>query len=157
MPPSPPMMAHLLSLGTQSKDAAQALKTEWYICVCALVLCVRVTESERQQDRDRKKEVLSLAISAARLSICVCQPVFVTGAPGFVLASERVFIHISAGRRIACQSTSARETRLPACLPCNINNRRCHNPNLTSPQPASEQHRWYMGTSGLPLCYRFSA
>lgn len=34
VPPSPPMMAHLLSLGTQSKDAAQALKTERHISGC---------------------------------------------------------------------------------------------------------------------------
>lgn len=65
--------------------------------VCALVslyACVCISPTVRDNRTGTEKEVLSLAISAARLSICVCQPVFVTGAPAFVLASERVFIHI---------------------------------------------------------------
>lgn len=67
----------------------------------------------------------------------------------FVLASERVFIHILTEDALACQSTSAGEKApLAACLPCSINNASRHNPNLTSPWPASEQHQWYMGTSG---------
>lgn len=58
--------------------------------------CVRACVSLRVRDNRTQtgKEVLSLTISAARLSICVCQPVFVTGAPASVLASERVCIHI---------------------------------------------------------------
>lgn len=152
MPPSPPVMAHLLSLGTQSKDAAQALKTEWYVCgsvrlpPCA---CMCASPRVRGNRTETEREVLSLTISAARLNICVCQPAFVTGAPAFVLAAERVYPYLD-GRRAGCQSTSA-------CLRCSINNISCHNPNLTSPPPASEQHQWYMGTSGRPLCYRFSA
>lgn len=58
MPPSPPMMAHLLSLGTQSKDAAQALKTEWSVRVC---VCVSQTE----------KEVLSLTIQSVSAYVSV--------------------------------------------------------------------------------------
>lgn len=89
------MMAHLLSLGTQSKDAAQALKTEWYVCGCvSSSLCVSASLRARDNRTQTEKEVVSLTLSAAHLSICVCQSVFVTGAPAFVLASERVFMHI---------------------------------------------------------------
>ena len=47
LPPSTTMMAHLLSLGTQSKDAAQTLKTKACLhapclCVCVLRRCVCV-------------------------------------------------------------------------------------------------------------------
>lgn len=73
------MMAHLLSLGTQSKDAAQALKTEWYVCGYvhfSLCVCVCVSLRVRDNRTETEKEVLSLTRSAARRSICVCQPVF---------------------------------------------------------------------------------
>lgn len=59
------------------------------MCAC---LCVSLRVRDNRTETE--KEVLSLTISAARLSICVCQPVFVTGAAAFLLASERVFIHI---------------------------------------------------------------
>lgn len=76
MPPSPPMMAHLLSLGTQSKDAAQTLKTESYICACVcacarLCVYVYVTESERQQDGDRTGSLISY-------NCCMSEHVFVS-------------------------------------------------------------------------------
>lgn len=59
MPPSPPMMAHLLSLGTQSKDAARAAsKTER----AARVPHLQRRESERENVEDDWKEVSSLHI-----------------------------------------------------------------------------------------------
>lgn len=62
------------------------------MCACLLCACVRVLLRVRDNRTETEKEVLSRTISAARLSICVCQPVFVTGAPASVLASERVCI-----------------------------------------------------------------
>lgn len=121
MPPSPPMMAHLLSLGTQSKDAARALKTEWYVCgyVCLsprVSACVCISESERQEDGDKEKEILSLTISAADPSICVCQCVFVRGTPAFVSAPPNACSSICLTRwRVLPVGP-----RLPR-LPCSIN------------------------------------
>lgn len=148
MPPAPPMMAHLLSLGTQSKDAVKALKTEW--CVCGA--CVPATVSARASPRVRdsgivtEKEVFTSYNKCCTseqmcLSVCVCHRCF-------LLASERVFIHILTGAAPGCHSTSASEACLPAYLPCSINKPVSLNPNLASPQTASAQHQWYMCSSG---------
>lgn len=128
------------------------------VCAC-LSVCVRVyiTDSERQQDRDRKGSLISCDKCCTSEHMCLSARVCHRCACLCVSFWTRVYPYLD-GRRIACQSTSACEASpLACCLPCNINNSPRHNPNLASPQPASEQHQWYMGTSGRPLCYRFSA
>lgn len=76
-----------------------------------------------------------------------------SGTPAFVLASQRVLIHILTKDALAVSPhLPARRAASPPPPPPaqhqGINNGSRHNPNLTSPQPSSEQHRWYMGTSG---------
>ncbi|MEQ2172717.1 hypothetical protein GOODEAATRI_024103, partial [Goodea atripinnis] len=61
-----------------------ALKTERSVCCFAwlfLFLELRVVDNRTEMEKEAS------SLSASCLSICVCQPVFVTGALGFMLAS----------------------------------------------------------------------
>lgn len=71
-------------------------------------------------------------ISVTCWSICVCQPVFVTG--GFWFHSRACVYPYFDGRRVACHRTSAWELHLSVW--CCMNKSLSHNPNLTSPQSA---------------------
>lgn len=90
---------------------------------------------------ETERETLSLMISASCLSICVCQPVFVTGALGFALARVWSVYPYFDSRHADCLPASASELHLSAC------SSRLR-PNPASPRPATERHRWYMATSG---------
>lgn len=126
-----------------SRQSGTSVDVRLSVCLLACV------QREWKTTGQRQKKSLTSAISAARWSICVCHPAFVTGVAAFVFSNSWwqtcfLSVHIC-----LCDGLSV-------CLPCSINNSQSHNPNLTSPQPSSEQHKWYMATSGWPLCYRFS-
>lgn len=130
--------------------------TSVHVCVHVLVCaCMFMSLRVRDNRMETEQEALSL-ITAACLSMCL------SACACHRYACLRVSLWTCAypyldGRRVACQSTSGRVLHFSACAPRSINKGLCHNPNLTSPEPASEQHQWYMATSGRPRCYRFSA